>query len=299
MTEADDLGFDNAALLDGNRGPTLQKPQMDPANENTPASKQHVAMTRYYMSPEYINMILAAPWDQFGGQPVIDRTGQGLLEAGPHNCGHDWVGVRIGRNRDMGTLRSAANDPIFFMHHCNIDRIWSLYEQPQPDPYGDWGKPVYHWTDVNGKQVIATAEDIITKFTNITYEQSGPGALKSVRSSNIGARFAKMRIGKLLRSESVTIDLPPDFSVGVPMLVDITTGPITYTGKYVVRIMAGDEQVGMLNFLDGGYRAESDMQEHSFSVLLTLPPDTKSVRLIPPARGSIPLDIRHISYRQL
>jgi len=57
-----------------------------------------------------------------------------VLEQYPHNNGHDWVGSRQGKNRDMGTLRYAALDPIFFMHHGNIDRIWSLYKLTQPDP---------------------------------------------------------------------------------------------------------------------------------------------------------------------
>lgn len=42
---------------------------------------------------------------------------QGRLEQGPHNYIHGFVGGT------MGTYIS-PRDPIFWLHHCNIDRIW-------------------------------------------------------------------------------------------------------------------------------------------------------------------------------
>lgn len=39
-----------------------------------------------------------------------------------HDQVHDWVGG------DMGQLDFAAYDPIFFAHHCMIDRIWYLWQ---------------------------------------------------------------------------------------------------------------------------------------------------------------------------
>lgn len=301
MTADDGLGFDNSALYDGNRGPSPQKPQMDPANELTPESRQHVAMTRYYMSPEYINLCLAAPWEQFGGQPVIDRNGQGLIEAGPHNCGHDWVGIRFGKNRNMGTLRSAAADPIFFMHHCNIDRIWSLYTQPQPDPTGDWGAPVYHWTDIDGKQVVASAEDIITKFTNIQYAPGGVPLSAPAGLALGNPAFNSRAVGKILNNTAIDIEMPTEFFNINNVLMEIVTGPINYPGKYLIKIYAGDKYVGMLNFLDGEYRAGNrDFVSHSFSVILSnMPTDATSLKLVPPVRGSFEIEIKEIKYTRL
>jgi tyrosinase len=40
-----------------------------------------------------------------------------------HNGVHDWVGGT------MGLLETAAADPIFWMHHANIDRIWWQWQQ--------------------------------------------------------------------------------------------------------------------------------------------------------------------------
>lgn len=47
----------------------------------------------------------------------------GTLEATPHNMVHNFVGGL------MGTSQSAL-DPIFMMHHCNIDRIWAVWNAP-------------------------------------------------------------------------------------------------------------------------------------------------------------------------
>ena len=43
-----------------------------------------------------------------------------------HNRMHVWVGG------DMITATS-PNDPVFFLHHANVDRIWSAWSQTHPD----------------------------------------------------------------------------------------------------------------------------------------------------------------------
>ena len=41
---------------------------------------------------------------------------------------HGDVHVKTGNSsQGMGTVPWAANDPIFFMHHCNIDRLWASW----------------------------------------------------------------------------------------------------------------------------------------------------------------------------
>lgn len=48
------------------------------------------------------------------------------LENFPHNAIHGWTG---GGNGDMGSVNFAAYDPIFYSHHCMVDRIWHLWQQ--------------------------------------------------------------------------------------------------------------------------------------------------------------------------
>ena len=48
-------------------------------------------------------------------------------ESGPqlHNVVHVWIGG------DMGPGTS-PNDPVFFLHHCNVDRIWAQWQHAHP-----------------------------------------------------------------------------------------------------------------------------------------------------------------------
>lgn len=43
-----------------------------------------------------------------------------------HNNVHVWVGG------DMQSS-SSPNDPIFFLHHCNVDRIWAAWQERHPN----------------------------------------------------------------------------------------------------------------------------------------------------------------------
>ncbi len=45
---------------------------------------------------------------------------------GIHNSGHGWVGG------SMGSIPFAPCDPIFWMHHCEIDRIWAEWQAANP-----------------------------------------------------------------------------------------------------------------------------------------------------------------------
>jgi tyrosinase len=44
------------------------------------------------------------------------------LRIGWHNVIHNWIGG------DMGIVPFAGYDPMFWIHHCNIDRIWAIWQ---------------------------------------------------------------------------------------------------------------------------------------------------------------------------
>jgi tyrosinase len=62
-------------------------------------------------------------------EPTYD-TFEPFLEDGPHGDVHVFVG---------GNMISAdsPNDPVFWLHHCNVDRLWSEWQamHPSADPY--------------------------------------------------------------------------------------------------------------------------------------------------------------------
>lgn len=284
MVNSDNLGFDNLALFDGYRGPTLAKPEMSPENEITKDSKEHVEETLFYMSQDYINFMLRVPFEQFAGRPGINRSNQGLLEQGPHNDGHDWVGTRIGVNRDMGTLRYAALDPIFFMHHANIDRIWSMYEQPQPDPdTSGWGKTVYRFTDIDGSDVCVSISDIIKHMNTVDYSRSLGSESPGVSLSPIS--FTAVEVGGL--DATLTYETPATIEIKDPRLagrmaevhcLEIVTGTINNTEKGRITLFVNTPNaslrssirsaqcIGRLAFMDGDDRANFHGIDHQFTI---------------------------------
>jgi hypothetical protein len=48
------------------------------------------------------------------------------LENGPHNAVHNAIGG------DMTTAASPT-DPLFFMHHANVDRLWYQWREAHPN----------------------------------------------------------------------------------------------------------------------------------------------------------------------
>lgn len=52
----------------------------------------------------------------------------GAIENNPHGAGHDDIGGNNGKEDGiMGHVPTAALDPIFYLHHGNIDRMWAAW----------------------------------------------------------------------------------------------------------------------------------------------------------------------------
>jgi Common central domain of tyrosinase len=83
----------------------------------------------------------------FGGDILgQDETQVGLLEQRPHNDIHLAVGGVVGTaNGAMADVRTAAFDPVFWVHHANIDRMWVEWASSSGKSWG--GLPPEEWLD--------------------------------------------------------------------------------------------------------------------------------------------------------
>ncbi len=84
----------------------------------------------------------SAPWN-FGSNGAWSF--RWVLEVRVHNIGHMWVG---------GSMMAMAspNDPVFWLHHCNIDRLWADWQddhrtEPYLPPSGTPGVVAGHGLD--------------------------------------------------------------------------------------------------------------------------------------------------------
>jgi tyrosinase len=115
----------------------------------------------------------------FGGawaaQPVHTGTtaqNTGLLESTPHAQIHLMIGGRIEdaagvmHTAPMGDTRRAARDPIFWLHPCNIDRLWERWldmGEGRENPWDDatWLDTTFSFFDETGRAVQMTPRDVV------------------------------------------------------------------------------------------------------------------------------------------
>lgn len=134
-----------------------------------------------------------------GGEDPISEGGS--IES-PHNLVHQWVGDPTQPyNENMGNFYSAAKDPIFYGHHGNVDRLWSIWKEldnKNTDPTDDdWRNSSFLFYDENNKLVRVYVKDCVnTKTLGYTYEEAdtlwkdAKPTPRLKKSTKVGSMFA-------------------------------------------------------------------------------------------------------------
>lgn len=94
------------------------------------------------------------------------------IEGTPHGAVHVGVGGW------MGSVPTAGQDPIFYLHHCNIDRLWNLWLAQgggRSDPTGDstWTGKKFTFFDENGNSVQMTGCEVLRAAQQLNYVYEG------------------------------------------------------------------------------------------------------------------------------
>ncbi|KAL1977859.1 hypothetical protein VTN31DRAFT_718 [Thermomyces dupontii] len=76
-----------------------------------------------------------------------------------HNTLHGWVGGDF--NGHMSQIPVATFDPLFWLHHCNVDRIFAIWQALNPNKWFETGKVNSFFQDIVGLNV----DDEITTST--------------------------------------------------------------------------------------------------------------------------------------
>ncbi len=88
-----------------------------------------------------------------------------IMEFDPHGRAHTLVGG------DMQTIPRSAQDPIFWVHHANIDRLWDSWIQlpgrKNPDPASAWAKKKFAFG--HDPNMVWTASELLDTKTNLKY----------------------------------------------------------------------------------------------------------------------------------
>ena len=107
----------------------------------------------------------------FGGVVTDFNTGgspHGGIERQPHDWVHGQVGGQSGNEGLMSRPRTAGLDPIFWLHHANIDRLWESWRRDTDQTHVD--PTDLRWIDgplqVNGRRFVMPMPDGTTwQFT--------------------------------------------------------------------------------------------------------------------------------------
>ncbi|XVF27678.1 hypothetical protein REPUB_Repub14bG0129500 [Reevesia pubescens] len=148
-------------------------------------------MYRQMVNQKLPSLFFGQPY-RAGGNP---RPGMGSIEATPHTPIHKWCGdPRETHNEDMGNFYSAGRDPLFYAHHGNCDRMWSLWKElpgkkRKDFTDSDWLDASFVFYDENANLVRAKVRDCLdTKTLGYDYQRVD---IPWLRSKPIPRKFSK------------------------------------------------------------------------------------------------------------
>jgi tyrosinase len=154
--------FTQPQMPDGTPNPLLE-PLRDNGNDGNP-----------FLPDSDVNLAPAFQEHQFSGNGLGGSTGfggpvtnfrhsggaHGALESQPHDLVHVDVGGLMG---DPGT---AGYDPIFYLHHANIDRLWQVWlnadpTNQNPDANSKWQSFAFKFNDGLGNTPSLAPRDVL------------------------------------------------------------------------------------------------------------------------------------------
>ncbi|HEY7770583.1 tyrosinase family protein, partial [Longimicrobium sp.] len=154
----------------------------------------------------------------------------GNLEFGPHGYVHNTVGGDTGW---MSDIQWSPKDPIFYAHHANIDRVWSLWMQDPTHHNQVKESDRYTFVDPAGRPVEVSVAEILT--WDIRYNEMP-------RLVSIGGGTKSRVLDQPLRT---TFSIP---AAAMSAQADVERSPATLQLENVV--LPGDQPVTVDVFIE-------------------------------------------------
>jgi len=204
-----DPGSPANALLDANRdrGNSGESVTSNPSQTNlTPA-----------LTESQFSVAATGGVAGFGG-PITgfhhDGTGaMGVLDRSPHGSIHMAI------NGDMGAFETAALDPIFWLHHANIDRLWNVWLKRDPThtnpPDATWLTGLaFEFHDAAKSEAAMTSSQVVDNTASpLSYQYED----ESDPIGGVAGFVAPRRLAMAADS--------------IPEMVGATAKPVTLSGK--------------------------------------------------------------------
>ncbi|MEY2474008.1 MAG: tyrosinase [Actinomycetota bacterium] len=208
--------FGERSLWDGRDNPLFDGTRAAGVSERTAALDPRVVAP----GPGVLGQAFTSPSDQvatFGGTESQwhhfrePSTQTGGLETTPHNAVHGFV------SGDMSDFATAGLDPVFWLHHCNIDRYWEVRGHgSDPD---QWTVPFFFRDAAGATRQVVSNECVDTVGQlGYRYDDVAPPLPVTATETTRTARIA-------MSASTPPPDLPPEV-VG-------SRGSVTLAGERV------------------------------------------------------------------
>ncbi|KAK0657809.1 hypothetical protein B0T16DRAFT_386283 [Cercophora newfieldiana] len=162
--------FDPVLGFGGNGNDTTDNGGL-PRIQNGPLRNLRPTYWNREVQPHWLSRDSAPGYPEFGviemfgynyNQQVVDEVMaetvyddfRRQLESRPHAAVHGGVG---GGRGDMGLQDASPNDPLFFLHHAQVDRLWWIWQQQDPSTRTN----AYNGFREDGQGPAATLDDVL------------------------------------------------------------------------------------------------------------------------------------------
>lgn len=231
----------------------------------------------------------------FGGlrseHPEHNRRPHSPFESTPHDTVHGQVGGW------MSSFTNAPRDPLFWLHHANIDRLWEVWlslGEGRANPSGGTGggpwlsqEFIFFDTDADafvamtGSQVLDTASQLGYRYDNLGIDDTGDGAQTQAegavrRRTTLAERSFDVSIGDVPVTLEIAIGDEPQGSQGELIIsitgVQVDVAPVGYYEVYAnlqegeIPTFRSDAYLGNMTFF--GLRP-SEEAEYEYSLAET------------------------------
>ena len=181
------------------------------------------------------------------------------IEEGVHGYVHCTVGPTC-PVAHMGDVPVAGNDPVFYHHHANIDRMWACWQNLHPTPSGAWQNQQFSFVDETGAMVTKPVSFVINSaplgyvYDNVSNCSRAPslGVAGPVEGTapNVPRPIPEERRGAVAPTTEVKIDRP-SVSVDLPLQQQTLRRAVADVGRpgnmlLVLRDVSADSHPGAL-----------------------------------------------------
>ena len=197
----------------------------------------------------------------FSSQPNSAIAFSGQFENTPHGTVHMAIGG------GMGEVELAARDPVFWLHHTNIDRLWERWlslGHGRSNPTGTqghvWLTQAFDFFDADQDSFVTiTGADVlhVTSQLGYTYDSLDGGRTEELEPTTLPTTeqamgrprvLADQDVGMPVSAAPVTVDVrldvdPQELLGELVLHLDAMVGDRTPDGHYEVYINLADNEV--------------------------------------------------------